>query len=113
MAVSWRTNQWTYLYQPVANKENQKDLWEGWNQGSFGAWVRRVQEEELYDRERDRQETEDLSASHVEILQELRFDSKAWVEPCSNAWKTGIRTGAKTRDLERLEQMRNLGYVGN
>ena len=111
MAVSWRTKKWTYLYQPLAKKENQNQLGENWNKGTLGAWVRRAKQEELYDRQEDRGEFRDISVLHTGELEQLRADSIEWVGACSEAWETGIHVKPKTIDSERLKQLQALGYV--
>ncbi|MFH1742413.1 MAG: sulfatase [bacterium] len=111
MAVSWRTEKWTYLYQPVAKKENQSQLEDNWNKGTLGAWVSRAKEEELYDRQKDRGEPEDLSVLYPAKLEQLKADSIEWVSACGEAWEIGIHSKPKTIDSERLKQLRALGYV--
>jgi len=111
-AVSWRTGEWTYLYQPIADETVRVGLPKEWTEGPLGQWVLHVNEEELYDRREDPDELHDKSSSASEILQALRSDCAEWVQACEMAWE-GRRAGSGPPqvDRDRIEQLRALGYV--
>lgn len=110
-AVSWRTEEWTYLYQPVAD-EAVRAKSEGWTEGPPGQWVLHAKKEELYNRREDPDELYDKSDSASEVLEELQGDCAEWVEACDKAWEAqGMEPGSATVDPTRIKQLRALGYV--
>ena len=86
-AVSWRTEEWTYLYQPIADESIRAKLPKVWTEGPLGQWVLRARKEELYNRRDDPHEVQDRSDSAVEVLEALRGDCAEWVAACNKAWE--------------------------
>lgn len=111
-AVSWRTEEWTYLYQPVAEEAIRSVLPKGWQMGPAGQWVLHASMEELYNRREDPDELHDKSASAGEILEALRSDCAEWVNACDRAWEArGVAPSPIEIDPDRLEQLRSHGYL--
>ncbi len=111
MAIAYRTKEWTYLYQPSANKENQKILAEGWNVGTVGSWLARAREEELYNRLEDRPESDELSGLHSEVIGEMQGQSREWIEVCNRPWQSGVIVHRDAVDPVRLRDVQGLGYT--
>jgi arylsulfatase A-like enzyme len=113
VAVSWRTEDWTYLYQPAADEAIRAKLSKEWTEGPPGQWVLHAGKEELYNRREDLNEQDDRSGSASEILKSLRSDCAEWVDACDRAWEArGVEPNRlPTVDPERLEQLKALGYV--
>ncbi|MFH1739603.1 MAG: sulfatase [bacterium] len=111
-AISWRTEDWTYIYQPIASKTNRDSLPKMWRSGPLGAWTSRALREELYNWKDDPNESQDLSTSSPEKLKQLRADCLDWIEACDKAWETGDPLRWRDVDADRLMDLGNLGYVG-
>jgi len=117
-AVSWRTEKWSYLYQPIASAGNRENLPKGWLEGPFGYWIQHAKTEELYDRENDPGENADLSTSLGDVVGELRSEASVWIENCDAIWATGMysvsgatRSVMKPVDSESARALEGLGYV--
>jgi arylsulfatase A-like enzyme len=111
-AVSWRTERWTYLYQPIADEAVRAALPRGWLEGPAGQWVLHASREELYNRREDPGESCDKSGSAVEVLEALRGDCAEWVSACDRTWEAqGVQPTSPMVDPHRLQQLRGLGYV--
>ncbi|MFH1739602.1 MAG: sulfatase [bacterium] len=118
-AVSWRTEDWTYLYHPMAAAENRKLLEEKWRQkqmtrwrdGQLGIWMKRSLKEELYDRNKDPEEINELSAYNAGTVENLRFEAKEWVDNCDSAWADRMFSATRTIEPEKAKIFGGLGYV--
>ncbi|HQL63516.1 MAG TPA: sulfatase [bacterium] len=111
LAVAYRTREWTYLYQPSANKENQKILQAGWDVGTVGSWLARAREEELYDRLEDRAESVELSGQRSDVVREMRGQAWEWIEVCNRPWQSGVIVQRDVVDPGRLRDVQGLGYM--
>ena len=88
-AVSWRTREWIYIYQPVASPPHRSEMLNLWHSGPPREWVENAEGEELYNRETDPAEEKNLSSTNKQILHQMQNACSEWVNACNEAWMSG------------------------
>ncbi len=112
-AVSWRTKEWSYLYQPVAAEPHRSAMLDMWNSGPPRQWLMHAEGEELYNRQDDPDEEDNLSSTEKQTLQRMRNECAEWINACNEAWMDGTPWENKPRvHPARVKELSDLGYVG-
>jgi hypothetical protein len=77
------------------------------NAAKFG-----IKKVELYDRVTDRSERHDVSAQHLQQVEEVVSRLAQWIEAQNNVRSIIGHTGRSQLDQQTLERLRSLGYLG-